>query len=204
MASLSTGAAGIEVKDVLATMPDSLIPLISQSGRQDLIDFYESGIPGWTTNRLGGNSRTLMFDKDIVSIMPSSESSLDLMLLPLKKGGSLVCVIKSVLMDEFKDSHISFYTPQWEPLPAEQFIDLPGFNDFLEPSALKNDSVSTLRAMSLLRFVSITPTAGSSCSLEFAYTSFSNLGPDADAYRHFMKQAPLRYIWNGRRFKKSK
>ena len=201
LASLAAGATGIEVKDVLATMPDSLMPLISQSGRQDLIDFYESGVLGWTTNRLGGTGRTLYFDSDRVTVMPSGESSLDIILLPLKKGGKLVCVIKSVQMGEFRDSRISFYSPRWEPLQTERFIVLPGFDDFLEPSALKNDSVGALRAMSLLRFVSIAPTAGGSCGLEFAYTSFGNLGPDAEPYRHFMKKAPLRYVWNGRRFK---
>lgn len=201
LASLTASAADLQVKDMLVTMPDSLLTLISASGRQDLIDFYESGVPGWTENRLGGRSHTLYFDTDRLSVATSDAGSFDLFLLSLKGGGSLVGLIKNVRVGNFMDSRISFYTPLWKPVPVKSVIRLPEFDDFLEPSALKNDSVSTLRAMSLVRFVSIEPSAEEPGVLIVTYTSADNLGPDADAYRHFFRQEPLRYVWNGRRFK---
>lgn len=201
LAGISAGAADLQVKDLLITMPDTLLTLISSSGRQDLIDFYESGIPGWTENRLGGRSRTLYFDTDRLSVATSDVGTTDLILLALRGGGSLVGLIRSVQVGDFRDSRISFYTPLWKPVSAESVIRLPSFDDFLEPSVLKTDSAAMLRRMSLIRFVSISPDPDDPGTLDVTYTSSADLGPDADAFRHFFRSAPLRYVWNGRRFK---
>lgn len=202
LASITAHAADLKVQDLLVTMPDSILTLISPSGRQDLIDFYESDAQGWTTNRLGGQSRTLYFGDERLSVATSDAGTLDIVLLHLKGGGSLVGVIKSVAFDGYRDSRISFYTPLWKPVSVKSVIKLPEFDDFLEPSVLKNDSVKMLRNMSLIRFVSISPDPEVPGVLEFSYTSLAYLGPDADAYRHFFKPEPLRYVWSGRRFKK--
>lgn len=202
LAALTASAADLQVKDLLVSMPDSIMTLISPSGRQDLIDFYESGGMGWTRNRLNGESHTLYFGEDRLSIATSYAGTLDMFVLPFKKGDCVVCVIKSVKIDDYRDSRISFYTPSWQRISTESLIELPAFDDFLDKKALKNDSVSDLRAMSLIRFVSVTPSADDNGVLEFSYTSLDNIGPDADRFRHFFRPEPLRYVWNGRRFKK--
>ena len=38
--------------------------------------------------------------------------------------------------------------------------------------------------------------------LEFRYTSLDYIGEDADKYRSWFKSEPVRYIWNGKRFKR--
>ena len=54
-------SAQITVRDLLKSMPDSVIPYLTENNRLDMIDFMESNMDAVVTNTLGGKSQLLQF-----------------------------------------------------------------------------------------------------------------------------------------------
>ena len=99
----------------------------------------------------------------------------------------------------YEDSRLYFYNEDWSPVRTESVIKLPEFRDYLTREALKNDTLDVFMKRSLLRLQSVTSVDG---GLEFRYTSLDYIGVDADKYRSWIRVAPIRYVWNGKCFKR--
>ena len=84
-------------------------------------------------------------------------------------------------------------------MDGKDLIELPQLDDFLTKNALKSDSLDILRLQSFLRLMSATSVGN---GLEFRYTSLDYIGEDAERYKTWLKSEPLRYIWNGKRFRR--
>lgn len=193
--SLSSAA---DLKTLFIEMPDSLLPTLTRSERMDFIDYLESGMRARVRNKLDGESEMILFEENRLVVRTSGAGRFEMVLFPKKRGGSLICIIRTVTA-RYNDSRLSFYTEDWDPVPVGNLIELPKFDDYLTNEALKADSLSYFKKRSILRLQSVTPVDG---ALEFCYTSLDYIGEDAERYRSWLKQDPLRYIWNGKRFKR--
>ena len=179
-------------------MPDSIIPTLTKSERMDFLDYMDSGMRARVRNKLGGESMMTAFSDNSLTVMTSQSGRLEMVLFPRKNGSNLICIIRTVTA-RYEDSRLSFYNEDWTPVDAESLIDYPQFEDYLTKAALKSDSLDMLRKQSMLRLQSIVPVDG---ALEFRYTSIDDLGQDADKYRSWFKPTPIRYTWNGKKFKR--
>ena len=175
---MATAGRATDLRTLFISMPDSITPTLTKSDRMDFLDYMDSGMKASARNKLGGES----------------------VMTRLRKGKdeTLICIIRTVTA-KYDDSRLSFFTEDWRPVPTEQFIELPSIDDYLTKEALKNDSIDDFMKRSMLRLQSIVPVDG---ALEFRYTSIDDLGQDADKYRSWFKPAPIRYIWNGKKFKR--
>ncbi len=187
-----------DLRRLFINMPDSLMPALTKSDRMDFIDFMDSGMKARVRNKLGGESVMTAFSDNSLTVMTSQSGRLDMILLPRKKGTKLICIVKTVYAD-FVDSRLSFYDEDWTPIDVRNLIELPQFDDYLTKEALKNDSLDDLKKQSMLRLQSAMAVDN---GLEFRYTSLDYIGEDADKYRSWFKSEPIRYIWNGKRFKR--
>ena len=193
-----TVARAADLRTLFIDMPDSIMPTLTRSERMDFLDYMDSGMKARARNKVGGESAMTRLEDKMLTVQTSGSGRLDMVLFDMGKGKSLICVIRTVTA-RYDDSRLMFYTDDWKPVPADELIELPVFEDYLTKEALKNDSVDYLKKMSMLRLQSVTPQDG---ALEFRYTSLEDLGQDADKYRSWIKQTPLRYVWNGKRFKR--
>lgn len=198
LALAMTVARAADLRTLFIDMPDSIMPTLTKSERMDFLDYMDSGMKARARNKLGGESVMTRLEDKMLTVQTSGSGRLDMVLFDMGKGKSLICVIRTVTA-HYDDSRLMFYTDDWKPVPADELIELPVFEDYLTKEALKNDSVDYFKKMSMLRLQSVTPQDG---ALEFRYTSLEDLGQDADKYRSWIKQAPLRYVWNGKRFKR--
>ena len=187
-----------DLRTLFIGMPDSIIPTLTKSERMDFLDYMDSGMRARVRNKLGGESMMTAFSDNSLTVMTSQSGRLEMVLFPRKNGSNLICIIRTVTA-RYEDSRLSFYNEDWTPVDAESLIDYPQFEDYLTKAALKSDSLDMLRKQSMLRLQSIVPVDG---ALEFRYTSIDDLGQDADKYRSWFKPAPIRYIWNGKKFKR--
>ena len=187
-----------DLRTLFIGMPDSIIPTLTKSERMDFLDYMDSGMRARVRNKLGGESMMTAFSDNSLTVMTSQSGRLEMVLFPRKNGSNLICIIRTVTA-RYEDSRLSFYNEDWTPVNAESLIDYPQFEDYLTKAALKSDSLDMLRKQSMLRLQSIVPVDG---ALEFRYTSIDDLGQDADKYRSWFKPAPIRYIWNGKKFKR--
>ncbi len=187
-----------DLRTLFIGMPDSIIPTLTKSERMDFLDYMDSGMRARVRNKLGGESMMTAFSDNSLTVMTSQSGRLEMVLFPRKNGSNLICIIRTVTA-RYEDSRLSFYNEDWTPVNAESLIDYPQFEDYLTKAALKSDSLDMLRKQSMLRLQSIVPVDG---ALEFRYTSIDDLGQDADNYRSWFKPAPIRYNWNGKKFKR--
>lgn len=187
-----------DLRTLFIGMPDSIIPTLTKSERMDFLDYMDSGMRARVRNKLGGESMMTAFSDNSLTVMTSQSGRLEMVLFPRKNGSNLICIIRTVTA-RYEDSRLSFYNEDWTPVDAESLIDYPQFEDYLTKAALKSDSLDMLRKQSMLRLQSIVPVDG---ALEFRYTSIDDLGQDADKYRSWFKPTPIRYTWNGKKFKR--
>lgn len=191
-------ASAEDLRTLFINMPDSILPTLTRSERMDFLDYMDSGMKARVRNKMGGESVMTAFSDQSLTVMTSQSGRLEMVLFPRKKGENLICIIKTVTA-RYDDSRLSFYTENWEPVPADDLIKLPLFDDYLTKEALKQDSLLEFKKKSMLRLQSIVSVDG---ALEFRYTSIDDLGQDADKYRSWFKPTPIRYTWNGKKFKR--
>lgn len=187
-----------DLRTLFIGMPDSIMPALTRSDRMDFMDYMDSGMKAKVRNKLGGESVMTRFEDNMLTVVTSGAGRMDMVLFRMKSGSNLICIISTVTA-KYDDSRLAFYTENWEPVATSGLIELPVFDDYLTKEALNSDSVVDFKKKSMLRLQAVTPLDG---ALEFRYTSLDDLGLDADRYRSWIKQAPLRYEWNGKRFKR--
>ncbi|MBR4810863.1 MAG: DUF3256 family protein [Bacteroidaceae bacterium] len=191
-------ASAADLRTLFINMPDSIIPMLTKSERMDFLDYMDSGMRSGVKNRLGGESEMTVLKDNMLSIKTSAAGRVDMVLFTRKNGKNLICIIKTVTA-RYDDSRLSFYNEDWTPVETKSVIKLPQFEDYLTKEALKNDSLDVFKKQSMLRLQSITPVGD---TLEFSYTSLDYIGENAERYKSWFRPEPLRYIWNGRKFKR--
>lgn len=148
----SSQALAQDAKSYFIAMPDSLT-LLSNVNRADCIDFMESNMKAEVTNRLGQKSEMKILTKDYIFIQTSPQSSWQMKVLPLNKKKNVLCIITTVCAPAC-DSHIEFYTTDWELLNSEKYIaQLPTTKDFINIPA---DSASSTTYKEALRAADLT------------------------------------------------
>ena len=118
-----------KISDLFREMPDSLLPVLSENNRLDMIDFMESKMKAEVTNRLGGRSEMTMLTDDSLRVKVSDAQTITLFFIcPLdsvESANKIICFIRTYGTDESKlQSVTSFYTTQWNKIEQK-----PPLND---------------------------------------------------------------------------
>ena len=121
--------AQIRISDLFREMPDSILPVLSENNRLDMIDFMASGMKAEVSNRLGGKSEMTLLADDSLRVKVSDALTVTLLLItPLdsvENGNKIICFIRTYGTDKsMLQSVTSFYTPQWT-----QMNQTPPLND---------------------------------------------------------------------------
>ena len=190
-------AYAADIRALFIAMPDSIMPALTKSERMDFLDYIDSGMKARVRNKLGGESEMTELSDNSLTVQTSRSGKLQMALFQRKDGTVLICIIKTVTA-RFDDSRITFYKEDWTPVESESLIELPKFDDYLTKQALKHGYLE-LEIKSILRLQSAVAVDG---GLEFRYTSLDYIGEDADRFRSYFKADPVRYVWNGKRFKR--
>ncbi len=115
------------MKDIFIDMPDSLMPMLSQNARKDLIDFYESGMRAILENEWGSRSQITSMTDRYLSLNEDAEGKVNTSMALMKRGGeNLVCMVRTLRLPQ-PDSELMVYTHDWRELPA--LAQLNAFTD---------------------------------------------------------------------------
>jgi len=108
------------ISDLFKTMPDSLMPYLSQNNRLDMIDFMEARMKAEVTNLLDGKSEMTLLTDDSLSIRLNAVVTVDLKLVE-RSDSSIVCMQKTYKISEHQVETIrSYYSSTWCPLSLPQ------------------------------------------------------------------------------------
>ncbi|MBR4381039.1 MAG: DUF3256 family protein [Bacteroidaceae bacterium] len=160
-----------QVRQSYINMPDSLSALLTKINREDFIDFLDSNMKAEVGNRLGGKTEMTRLTDDFIEVQSSSESSFQMKVLTKSDNSPLICTVSTVCGPAC-DSHINFYTIDWQPLNTKDYLPkLPTMDSFLKP--LPEDASYALRDAyrqvdMLLMKVELSPTDN---SLTFTFTT---------------------------------
>lgn len=192
-----------EAKTCFKNMPDSICPLLTAVNRADFIDFLESKMKAEVTNRFGGKSEMTELSSSYIRVKMSAQSDWQMKLLPLDKFGWVICTVSTACAPAC-DSHVKFYTTDWEELPASSYLpELPAKEDFI---AAASDTADVYAYQAAYREADML-LLKADLSAEEATLAFTFATPDymskeaAEKLKPFVRR-PVVYTWSGRKFLK--
>lgn len=188
-------------KECFTNMPDSLSPLLTAVNRADFIDFLESKMKAEVTNRFNGKSEMTELSTDYLHIKMSDQSTWQMKLLPLNDSTAVICTVSTVCAPAC-DSHIRFYTTDWQPLPTADFLPtLPVMDDFL---TVAPDTAQQFRYQEARRQADIllmkADLSAKDTTLTFACTTPDYMEKEAaETLKPFIRR-PIVYVWKEGKF----
>lgn len=136
-----------QAKQYFVSMPDTILPLLTEINRADCIDFLESNMRAIVTNRLDGKSEMTKLTDNYIEIKLSEQSSWQMKVLALNDSTQVICTVFTACAPAC-DSHIKFYTTQWESLSLADYVQtMPTLNDYLPQLNETDYDIQTLNAV---------------------------------------------------------
>ena len=185
------------MSEVFQSMPDSILPLLTERNRHDMVDFLSNTMEAKVRNRLNDYVKLDTLTDDYLRLTLSKSSMREIKLLQAKDNSPVVCLIQTVLTP-VPDSSVRFYSADWQPLAGIEFPKPATPTFFSEvPDSLSREVGLAQRSIDDLRFVKVTTVPGEAV---FTLTlSPAELERDAkELVSRFIRV--LRYRWNGSRF----
>lgn len=190
-----------DLKSLYIAMPDSLSPLLTKVNRQDFGDFLASNMKAEVQNRFGRKSEMTKLTDDYLKLRLTSVSSVEMKLLPVNDSTKVICVSKTY-QGPVADTEISFYSTQWEELPAADYLKEPLKDDYfvLADTSEKRDTLERLKMQADMQLQQASLSADAQ-TLVFTYTIPANLDKKtAEAIDKYLNKTPILYQWENGRF----
>ena len=187
------------------SMPDSLLPLIPEKARRDMLDFYQNHMEAKVRNRLNDYVRLDTLTNTYLRLTSSKASTLELKLLHTADSLPILALIRTVAAP-IRDSHVEFYDTLWHRLPWLR-LPVPTTVEYFPvvPDSLRPELDLVQRSIDDLRLVEVTvspdaPIFTLQVSAEVIGAPLvSEQTEDIKSLaRRFL--CPLRYRWTGREF----
>ena len=197
---LSICCSAQDVSSVFRNMPEDLILLVDSTLRQDLIDLYKNELSDNIKDKLGEKITLSSFKEDFME-MRSGNFSMQIALLKLVNDSKIICLIQTVCAPVC-DSQLSFYTVDWKPLNASDFILPVDISWFIKDDTDKTgeDFINASKSLDMdLMQYHFNP---EKLELTQTYTTPQYLSKeDKKAIEPFLKQESKVFIWKKMGFK---
>ena len=203
----ATSLQAQEARHAFVNMPDSILPVLTKINRADCIDFLDSHMKALVKNRFDQQSEMTHLSKDYIAIQLSPQSFFEMKMLPITDSTQVICTIQTVC-SKACDSHIKFYTTEWDPLGKASYLTLPSQTDFI-PESIPSQVADTLsipweilrtEADILLMRASLTDSTN---LLTFHYTTPEYMSKEsASLYAPLLKCRSISYEWKEGKFQR--
>lgn len=181
-----------KAKDVFATAPDSIFPLLTTNNRLDCIDLIENNMKATVKNKLEQKAEMTALTDSYLQIKPSERSVVEIKML----NDSVFCLINTCL-GPAPDSRISFFTRDWKPY--ETTFPMPHATDFWAsvPDSLARDASFAQRSLEDLLLIQISADKENT-ELTLTIQTSELSGKEKEIAQKYVQ--PLLYRWNGKGF----
>ena len=191
------------MKEIFKTVPDSILPTLTQNDRLDLIDLKEHNMDNEVNNQLKGKSRMTILTDHLVKVQLSQLSEVQICklnagtdLARMASGEYILCLIHSVKSNAW-DSNIRFYTPDWKMLGNQQtLLTLPETKDFITRSEDMSQEEYD-RLINKASYPLIQADFNDNTTLSLRYTSPNQLDPDFRKMAAGKVKEEIRMTWDG-------
>ena len=189
-----------KIEEAFIRMPDEMIVQLEEAWRKDLIDLYKSGKSATLENTMLGKSTLIKLTDDYLLLQLTKHSTVEMKLLPLINNTYIICMI-TTLNAPVADSHVSFYTTEWQPLPSKNLLTAATADWFwkedVERSSHQLEEAKALMPVFLFKY-SLHP---DNTTLTCIYQTPAWLDEETRAkVKPLLKETPKTYEWNRSRF----
>lgn len=190
-----------QAKQYFVSMPDTILPLLTEINRADCIDFLESNMRAIVTNRLDGKSEMTKLTDNYIEIKLSEQSSWQMKVLALNDSTQVICTVFTACAPAC-DSHIKFYTTQWESLSLADYIQtMPTLSDYLPQLNEADYDIQTLNAVKQADLLLIKmQLSADNNTLVCSFDTPQYMEKSAAQKLTPLLQKPIVYNWNSGKF----
>lgn len=187
-------SAQIKAKDVFASAPDSIFPLLTTNNRLDCIDLIENNMKATVKNKMEQKAEMTALTDSYLCIRLSAKSTAELKVL----NDSVFCLINTCL-GPAPDSRISFYSKEWKPCNIT--FPLPCAADFWTavPDSLSRNARFAQQSQADLLLIQISADKEST-DLTLTLQTSELSGKEKEIAQKYVQ--PLHYRWTGKGFKR--
>ena len=126
---LSISAQSAGMRTLWASVPESVVPLLTENNRLDMIDFVENRMEAKVRNIFEGFSILDTLTADFLRCRLSEKTDLQMRLLPMGDKDTIVAVVNTS-RTPVAISRIDFYTTDWQPAKAS--FAMPAYEAFVD------------------------------------------------------------------------
>ena len=127
-----TPDSAFTARKVFEKLHCSALEILSPSSRLDMLDYWDVDSIAKITNVMDGLSWLEEVTPDYLKVRITPVSTLEIKILPMKKG-SLAMTVYTVGDDvQAEDSQIKFYDMNLAEVPTEKYFSIPRVKDFFE------------------------------------------------------------------------
>ncbi len=144
---LSLNVSAQSLRRMWLTMPDSIMPYLNASSRQEFVDFADMKVKADVKNLLNGNNKMDTLTNDYLHLTLNQSATLEMKLLPQQKGDTVLCFVKT-FYGPSKESEIRFYNMSWRLLSSQGRLPAVTPEDFVfRPDTMSMEQFDNLKAM---------------------------------------------------------
>lgn len=193
---VSSGAfAQQHVVKAFTSAPATVFPLIDNSARLDMLDYFNSTKNLGSTNALSGRSRITEIKPGSMRIGMTSASTYQIAALPA--GTDTLTAVISTVLTPAPDSKMAVYTGNWATVLTDKVFSRPVLKDWLTPEGSKKPDEVELLVPFLLISYDFDP---STLTLTLTNNTSSFLSEEVyEIVSPYLRQQ-LRFVWNGKKF----
>ena len=191
--------AAQKMRDVFATMPDSVLGLMTKNNRLDCIDFIENDMEAKVRNRFDGFTVLKALTVDYLDLQLTKNCRVEMKLLPAGDSLNYICLSRTY-SGPVPESVVELYTADWREMPGAEWIPRPAYADFwTEHDSVDAEEAGRLQRLQDMRFVqaSLQPD-----DMRLTYTLQPGEVEKEEAGRMEELLRPVVYEWDGRRFER--
>lgn len=117
------------IADLFGTEPGAVFPLLTQTARLDMVDYYNSGKQVTIQNNLAGETRLLELDSAYLKLQASGSKVVEMHMRRVGKD-TVITVIETV-MTPVPDSRLSQWNSHWQRYTSDRLFLMPSIDDFI-------------------------------------------------------------------------
>ena len=117
------------ISDFFASEPGNIFPLLTRTGRLDMVDYYNSGKTVAIANNLEGESSLLQLDSAYLKVQTSKNRIVEMRMRTAGKD-TVITVIETV-MTPVPDSRLTQWNVHWQRFTSDKLFAIPGIDDFI-------------------------------------------------------------------------
>ncbi len=132
LAFASLANAQSPMEELFTSMPDSLMPLLTERGRRDMLDFLSNGMDARVHNQFGDEVTLKTLTDTYLLVETSAKSRVEMKLLFTRDSIGILALVRTV-EGPAADSHVEFFDTEWHQLPWME-LPHPLVEEFFSPA----------------------------------------------------------------------